>query len=454
MVNLRREIFREYDIRGIAGKDLTNESVELLGRGIGTLMRRAGKRRITLGRDCRPSSEPFRDALATGLIDTGVSVVDIGVVPTPLLYYSIHHLGSDGGVMITGSHNPPEYNGFKTCLGTESVYGVQIQQIYRWIEARDFASGRGEVSQVDVVTSYMQHIRDQIRLPRKARVAVDCGNGTACIIAPALIAEIGAEVKPLFCKLDGTFPNHHPDPTVEENMRDLQAAVRADKLELGIAFDGDADRIGVVDDTGRIVWGDMLMILYARDILRSRPCATFISEVKCSMNLYREIEKCGGRAIMWKTGHSLIKAKMKEEKAVLAGEMSGHMFFADRYFGYDDAIYAACRLLEIVAHSPVPISQMLSDVPQTVITPEIRVQCDDDRKFAVVDKVKSHFQTTHRVIDVDGARILFPHGWGLVRASNTQDVLVLRFEADSQAELDAIRSEVENQVQRAKATLF
>ncbi len=452
MAELRREIFREYDIRGIAGKDLTNDTVALLGRGIGTLVRRAGKSRITLGRDCRPSSDPFRDALAEGLTSAGISVIDIGMVPTPLLYYSIHHLASDGGVMITGSHNPPEYNGFKTCLGTDSVYGAQIQQIYQWIEARDLASGGGSISHCDVAPSYANHIRNQIRLPRKVRVAVDCGNGTACTLAPALLTSIGAEVIPLYCELDGTFPNHHPDPTVEANMRDLQEAVKSDNLDLGIAFDGDADRLGVVDDGGRIVWGDMLMVLFARDILRSKPGATFISEVKCSMNLYREIEKSGGRAIMWKTGHSLIKAKMKEEKAVLAGEMSGHMFFADRYFGYDDAIYAACRLLELVAKSPVPVSRMLADIPRTVVTPEIRIQCDDDKKFAVVERVKAHFQKDHRLIDVDGARILFDHGWGLVRASNTQDVLVLRFEADSQSALDSLRVEVEGQVARAKAS--
>ncbi len=451
MAAIRREIFREYDIRGIADSDLTGQSVDLLGRGIGTLMRRSGKGRITLGRDCRPSSEPFRDALAEGLTATGLSVIDIGMVPTPLLYYSIYHLASDGGVMITGSHNPPEYNGFKTCLGADAVYGRQIQQIYEWIKDGDFVSGRGAVSHHDVTQSYAGYIRDQIQLPRQVRVALDCGNGTGSILAPGLLSDIGAAVTPLYCELDGAFPNHHPDPTVEANMRDLQKAVLSEKLELGIAFDGDADRIGVVDDTGRIVWGDMLMVLFARDILRLMPGATFIAEVKCSMNLYREIERIGGRAIMWKTGHSLIKTKMKEEKAVLAGEMSGHMFFADRYFGYDDAIYAACRLLEIVANSPMPISRMLADVPRTVVTPEIRVQCDDERKFDVVESVKSHFQKSRRIIGVDGARILFDHGWGLVRASNTQDVLVLRFEADSQSALDAIRAEVEEQVAWAKA---
>jgi len=262
---------------------------------------------------------------------------------------------------------------------------------------------------------------------------------------------LGCKLTKLYCEMDGTFPNHHPDPTVVENLADLQSAVKSSKLELGIAFDGDADRIGVVADDGRIVWGDVLLALYARDILKTNPGATFIAEVKCSMNLFRDIEKHGGRAVMWKTGHSLIKAKMKEEKAVLAGEMSGHMFFADRYFGYDDAIYAACRLLELLSQSSASLSDMLSDIPPTFVTPEIRVQCDDEKKFEVVEKVKAHFQRDHQVIDVDGARILFPNGWGLVRASNTQDVLVMRFEADTQANLDLIRSQVEDLVHRAKS---
>jgi phosphomannomutase/phosphoglucomutase len=294
---------------------------------------------------------------------------------------------------------------------------------------------------------------NQIRLPRKVRVALDCGNGTASLIAPDLISTIGAEVTELYCEMDGTFPNHHPDPTVVENLTDLQSLVRKEKLEVGIAFDGDADRIGVIADNGKIIWGDLLLALYAREILERRPGATFISEVKCSMNLFQDIEKHGGRAIMWKTGHSLIKAKMKEERAVLAGEMSGHMFFADRYFGYDDAIYAACRLLELLANSPVSLSEMLADIPPTCVTPEIRVQCDDEKKFQVVEKIKSEFSRQYKVIDVDGARILFPNGWGLVRASNTQDVLVMRFEADTQTGLESIRALVEERVQHAKSSL-
>ena len=449
---MRREIFREYDIRGIAGKDLTQETVEQLGLGIGTMMRRLGRERITLGRDCRPSSEGFRDAIMAGMTATGLSVTDIGIVPTPLLYYSIYQLETDGGVMITGSHNPPEYNGFKVCVGHDSVYGEQIQEIYGIIESGDFARGNGRSSTADVIPPYRQYVLDQIRMPRRVRLAMDCGNGTGSLLAPDIVSALGCELTRLYCDMDGTFPNHHPDPTVVENLADLRNAVRTGGLEVGIAFDGDADRIGIIADNGSILWGDMLLVLYAREILKHRPGATFISEVKCSMNLFRDIEKHGGRAIMWKTGHSLIKAKMKQEKAVLAGEMSGHMFFADRYFGYDDAIYAACRLLELLANSPLPISQMLSDIPPAFVTPEIRVQCDEDKKFEVVEKVKAAFRQKHEVIDVDGARILFPSGWGLVRASNTQDVLVMRFEADSQEALNAIRAEVEESVRRAKST--
>jgi phosphomannomutase / phosphoglucomutase len=448
---VRKEIFREYDIRGIAGKDLTAETVELLGLGIGTMMRRTGRRKITVGRDCRPSSDGFRDALVAGLTATGISVVDLGVVPTPLLYYSIVQLESEGGVMITGSHNPPEYNGFKTCLGTDSVYGEAIQGIYTLIQSQDFERGDGSVSTADVMTPYRKYVLGQIRIPRPVRVALDCGNGTACLMAPDLIAALGCDVTKLYCEMDGNFPNHHPDPTVVENLADLQRAVTSSNLELGIAFDGDADRIGVISNDGRILWGDMLLALYAREILKRKPGATFIAEVKCSMHLFRDIEKHGGRAIMWKTGHSLIKAKMKQEKAVLAGEMSGHMFFADRYLGYDDAIYAACRILELVSNSPVSLSQMLSDIPPSFVTPEIRLQCDDEKKFGVVEKVKAYFRGKQDVIDVDGARILFPKGWGLVRASNTQDVLVMRFEAETQADLEYIRAQVEAQVQKAKA---
>jgi len=445
---LRQEIFREYDIRGIADLDLTPESVEDIGRGIGTMMRRAGREVISVGRDCRLSSDYIRDALIRGINETGVSVIDIGLVPTPLLYYSLFVLEVGGGVMITGSHNPAEYNGFKTCLGKNAIHGEQIQRLYKVIEARDFSKGTGDVTEEDVITPYKEYVLGQIKLPRTVRAAMDCGNGTAGVLAPDLLSSLGCELSQIYCEVDGRFPNHHPDPTVVENLVDLQQLVGKEQLEFGISFDGDGDRIGVIDDRGAIIWGDMLMILFAREILKGNPGATFVSEVKCSMNMYNEIERLGGRAIMWKTGHSLIKAKMKEENAALAGEMSGHIFFADRYFGYDDAIYTACRLAEVIANSPKTLSQLLSDLPPKFVTPEIRVQCDETIKFEVVESVKAHFQQEYQVIDVDGARILFPEGWGLVRASNTQDVLVLRFEANSEAGLDRIRSQVEERVNR------
>ena len=440
---MRREIFREYDIRGIANKDLTAETVEMLGRGIGTWLLRKDCACIALGRDCRLSSEPFRNAILKGLTATGMAVTDVGCVPTPLLYYAVHELKQAGGVMITGSHNPAEYNGFKICLGHGSVHGGQIQEIADLIEANDFENGAGGVSFADVTTSYKKYIQSLFKLPRRVRAAMDCGNGTACLLAPDIAESLGCDITRLYCDMDGNFPNHHPDPTIVENLADLRKTVTSNRLEIGISFDGDADRIGVVADDGRIIWGDVLLAIYAREILKRKPGATFIAEVKCSMNLYNDIEKHGGRPIMWKTGHSLIKAKMREEKAELAGEMSGHMFFSDRYLGYDDAIYAACRILELLAESPVPLSEIINSFPSTFVTPEIRMQCDDDKKFRVVEKVKEYFQKDHNVIDVDGVRVLFPDGWGLVRASNTQDVLVMRFEANTQARLDEIRAIVE-----------
>ena len=450
---MRREIFREYDIRGIADKDLTAETVELLGSGIGTWLLRKGCSNIALGRDCRLSSEPFRNAILKGLTATGMAVTDVGCVPTPLLYYAIHELKKAGGVMITGSHNPADYNGFKVCLGHGSVYGAQIQEIADVIEANDFEKGSGNVSSADVMPAYKKYVLSIIRPSRRVRIAMDCGNGTACLLAPEIAETLGCDVTRLYCDMDGHFPNHHPDPTIVENLADLRKTVTSNGLEIGISFDGDADRIGVVADDGRIIWGDTLLAIYAREILKRKPGATFIAEVKCSMNLYKDIETHGGHPIMWRTGHSLIKAKMKEEKAELAGEMSGHMFFADRYLGYDDAIYAACRIIELLADSPIPLSGILDSFPKTFVTPEIRLQCDDDKKFIVVEKVKEYFKKDCKVIDVDGARVVFPDGWGLIRASNTQDVLVMRFEADTEARLDEIRALVEKKAAEVKNTL-
>ena len=440
---MNSEMFREYDIRGIAGEDMNEEDVALIGRGIGTFLKQKGCRTLSVGRDCRLTSDAYAARLMEGLQDTGIDVVDIGVCPTPLLYFSIKHLEQDGGVMVTASHNPKEYNGFKVCHGLDSVHGEDLQKILRIIEQGRFAEGRGNRTTADVLTPYQDWVADNIHLPKGLRVGIDAGNGTAGVVAVPLIRRLGCEVHDIYCDMDGTFPNHPADPTVLSNMQDLIALVKEEKLDVGIGFDGDGDRIGVVDDQGNIVYGDKLMIIFAREILQRKPGATFISEVKCSQVMYDDIEKHGGRAIMWKTGHSLIKKKMKEEGAALAGEMSGHMFFADRYFGFDDATYAACRLLEILSTTGQTIPQLLADVPETFTTPEIRVDCPDHLKFDVVRRVADFFRKDYRIIDIDGVRVLFDDGWGLVRASNTQPALVLRFEASTPERLEEIRKLVE-----------
>ncbi len=436
-------IFREYDIRGIADLDFTDADVETLGRAVGTFLVRGGCRRLTVGRDCRLSSDRYGERLIAGLRATGADVTDIGVCPTPLLYFSIAHLEQDGGVMITASHNPGAYNGFKICRGLDSVHGEELQQIRALIEAGDFCTGAGSLTTVDLAPAYTAFLTANLRLSRPLRIAVDAGNGTAGPLAVSILSALGCEVVPLYCEMDGRFPNHPADPTVAANLADLIRAVVDRSLDLGIGFDGDGDRIGVVDEKGRIIYGDRLMILFAREILARKPGATFISEVKCSQTMYNDIETHGGRAVMWKTGHALIKKKMKEEKAELAGEMSGHMFFADRYLGFDDAIYAAGRLLEILAATGRRITELLADVPETVNTPEIRVECPDHIKFAVVEEVTAALRRDHPVIDIDGVRVLFEDGWGLVRASNTQPALVLRFEALTESRLEEIRDVVE-----------
>lgn len=442
-------IFREYDIRGIAGKDMTEEDVYTLGRAIGTYLKRRGAVRISVGRDCRLSSDAYAARIQDALAATGCRVTDIGICPTPLLYFSIPQLKQDGGLMVTASHNPAEYNGFKICIGSDSVHGEDIQKIRAMAESGEVATGEGTCTQTDILSEYIDHVASGISLRKPLRIGIDAGNGTAGVVALPLLRRLGVEVHALYCEMDGTFPNHEADPTVLKNMNDLIDLVKRERLDVGIGFDGDGDRIGVVDETGRIVFGDRLMILYAREILGRKPGATFISEVKCSQVLYDEIERLGGKAVMWKTGHSLIKKKMKETGAELAGEMSGHMFFADRYFGYDDALYAACRLLEILSGTDRSLSELLSDLPQTYNTPEIRVECADHLKFDVVRRLCDEFRQHYPVIDIDGARVLFEGGWGLVRASNTQPALVLRFEADSERRLAEIRDIVEGRLREA-----
>ncbi len=443
------KIFREYDIRGVEGEDLTPQNVRELGLAIGTYYHQKGVKRITLARDCRLSSAPFREALLEGLLETGLEVTDIGMTPTPLLYFSIVKLGMDGGVMITASHNPPEFNGFKICVGKDAIYGPEIQRIREIAEGGNYAKGKGRLSEYDIFEDYRRFILQDIKVRRSLKVVIDAGNGTAGVVALPIMRELGCEVHGLYCEPDGRFPNHHPDPTVEENLKDLIQKVRQLGADLGIGYDGDGDRIGVVDEEGRIIWGDKLMLIFARDILSRRKGGIFIAEVKCSQVLFDEIERLGGKAIMWKTGHSLIKDKMRKEGALLAGEMSGHMFFADRYFGFDDAIYASARLLEVLGKTSERLSGLLRGIPPTYATPEIRVDCPDEVKFEVVERFKEKVKGKYDFVDIDGIRLKFADGWGLVRASNTQPVLVLRFEAQSPQRLKEIRSLVEGLLKEA-----
>jgi phosphomannomutase/phosphoglucomutase len=448
---LKPTIFREYDIRGIADSELLSPDIELLGRGLGTyLKRRSGGSQINVGRDCRLSSARLRDALVKGLLDAGCDVADIGVAPTPVLYYSAHHWKADGAIMITGSHNPPEYNGFKSVCGSDTLHGEAIQQVRRLIDAQDFERGSGQLASIDAVTPYVDEIAAQFHFDRRIKIVADAGNGTAGPVIHRIFQKVDVDATELFFEMDGHFPNHHPDPTVPANLSALIEKVKETGAELGIAFDGDSDRIGAVDERGEVVYGDLLLLIYAREVLTRKPGATFIGEVKCSQVMYDQLNQLGGNAIMFKTGHSLIKAKMKEEHAELAGEMSGHMFFSDRYHGYDDALYAACRLIEIVAKSGRPLSAQLEGVPHMVSTPEIRIDCPDDLKFAVVERVAEHFKKIRKTVDIDGVRVIFPEGWGLLRASNTQPVLVMRFEAATSALLKQYQNEVEQALEEAK----
>jgi len=442
-------VFREYDIRGVVEKDFPEDFVVNLGKALGTYYRRNNASKISLGRDCRLSSPSLRDWLLEGLMSAGCEVIDTGLGPTPLLYFSLFHFSVEGGVMITGSHNPPDNNGFKLCLGKSTIYGEEIQKIREIMEKEDFMEGSGSVAEIDIKDAYKEEVLKRIKPgKKKLRVVVDSGNGTGGILGPAIYRAMGMEVIELYCEPDGTFPNHHPDPTEDKNMKDIIDKVKETGADVGIAFDGDTDRIGAVNERGEIIRGDQLMILFSREILKEEPGSTFIGEVKCSQTLYDDIEKHGGKGIMWKVGHSLIKKKLKEEGAALAGEMSGHIFFAHRYFGYDDAIYSGARVLEILSNTDETLSELLSDVPPTVNTPELRYPCPDELKVEVVKKVVAHFQKDYRVVDIDGARIIFPTGWGLVRSSNTQPVIVMRFEAESEEELYKIRETVEGVVNK------
>ena len=444
---MNQNIFREYDIRGIVGQDLTDETVAILGKAIGTFFQINGANRIAVGYDARESGTRFCDLLVKSFNETGCDALLIGRVPTPVLYHTVFTKAVDGGVMITGSHNPPEYNGFKICLGKSTLYGSQIQEIKEIVLTENFAKGSGTSKTLEVLADYETDILSKISLgSRKIKAVVDGGNGMGGVTGVPIYEKLGVELVKLFTEPDSEFPNHHPDPTVTENLQDAIKAVKETSADLAIAFDGDGDRIGIVDETGRIIWGDELMILLSREILKEKPNSTIIAEVKCSQNLFDDIEAHGGKAIMWKAGHSIIKAKMKETNAALAGEMSGHIFFADRFYGFDDATYAGARVLEILSKTDQTLSQLLGDLPETFSTPELRVPCADERKFEIVQKIADEFAKTNKVITIDGARIIFENGWGLVRASNTQAILVMRFEADSEDGLNEIRNLVESRV--------
>lgn len=445
---LSREIFREYDIRGVAGQDLTSAVARLVARAYAAfLVEKKVFGAIAVGRDNRPSGVDLHGEIVAGLLESGLDVVDIGVVPTPVAYWAQHNLDVVGGIQITGSHNPPEFNGFKLGLQTRSIYGADIQHIYSIAATGSFPQGEraGTSRNEDVIDRYIDDVVGRVgQITADLKVVADAGNGAGALVAPKLFERLGVAARCLFCESDGTFPNHHPDPTVPDNLRDLISAVAENKADVGIAFDGDADRIGVIDNTGEIIWGDHLLIIYARDVIaRKGKGQPIIFDVKCSQALPEAIEKAGGKPVMWKTGHSLIEEKMHETGAPIAGEMSGHMFFAEGYYGFDDAMYGAARLLRIIADSGRSVHEMLADVPRFVSTPELRVACPDNLKFGIVEEAKKHFAASHDVIDVDGVRVLFGDGWGLIRASNTQPVLVMRFEARTQQDLDKIRSEME-----------
>ena len=451
--SINPQIFREYDIRGIVGKDLTPESVTKVGKAIGTYIRRGNGKNMVLGRDVRSSSVEFCNILSKALNSTGCNVTDIGMVPTPVLYFALHHFNADGGVMITGSHNPPEFNGFKISQGFHSLYGEKVQELKGLIEANDFEVGIGNTQQQPVLSEYMEKIFSVLEIPRKIKVVVDGGNGCFGIVGPDLLKKLGQTPIELFTEPDGTFPNHHPDPTVSENLTDLIEKVRLENAELGIGFDGDADRIGVVDEKGNILWGDQLLTIFARDILSRNPGATIVGEVKCSQNLYKDIKKHGGVPVMAAAGHSLIKNKMRETGALLAGEMSGHICFADNYYGFDDAIFAACRVLQIVAQSNTKVSEMLADLPETAYTPEIRIACPDDQKFKIVRELTEIFREKYEVIDIDGVRVNFENGWALIRASNTQPVIVLRLEAATKERLKELVAVIKKQTDKYKPVI-
>ena len=458
---INESIFREYDIRGITGKDLDANFAYQLGLTYSEWAHeKLGHDQLTIavGRDCRLTSDEYAESLMRGLTDAGINVIDVGTCPTPLTYFSVHHYQTNGAIMITGSHNPAEYNGFKIGIGKDTLHGPQIQELKHVMKAGKFTPRKkGNITKKEIIAHYVEYVANQIKPKRKLKVVLDAGNGTASTVAPDLFRKMGAEVIELYCELDGRFPNHHPDPTVPKNLATLVDTVKKSGADFGVGYDGDSDRIGAVDENGKIIFGDELMVIFSRSVLKGVPGATVISEVKSSNRLYNDIAKNGGNPLMWKTGHSLIKSKMKETKAALAGEMSGHIFFADRWFGFDDAIYSSARLYEILSDKLLTeegtISSILKDLKPVHNTPEIRIDCEEEKKFELIEEaskiLKAKTGSDAKITTIDGLRVDFSNGWGLIRASNTQPVIVMRFEAEGLEILNRIQKDFETALTQA-----
>lgn len=462
-------VFREYDIRGIVEEDLTENFVFLLGKAFGTYLRHVNfvAKQVSVGRDGRLSSESFTRNVIRGIISTGINVYNIGLCPTPLQYFSLYHLNLDGGIMVTGSHNPPEYNGFKVSIGKDTIFGEELQNLKKLLQSNKWYKGNheGKIIDFDIIKAYTDFMRERFsylsdKKYRRLKITIDAGNGTAGVVVPKILEEMGCDVICLYCEPDGRFPNHHPDPTVVEYIKDLIQKTKDERADIGVGYDGDADRIGIVDNEGDIIWGDQIMIILSRDILKRKPGSTIIGDVKCSQVMFDDIEKHRGSPVMWKTGHSLVKDKMRKEKALLAGEFSGHIFIADDYFGYDDAMYTTFRLIEIMKKTGRGIKELLSDIPKMCYTPEIRIECQEDQKKRLVESLvlrcKKYKESgkspipIKKIYDIDGARVVFEKGWGLVRSSNTQPVIVMRFEAEDAQSLEDYKKFMEDELKKAR----
>ncbi|MCM8804386.1 MAG: phosphomannomutase/phosphoglucomutase [Candidatus Omnitrophica bacterium] len=449
-MKINRKIFREYDIRAIYQEDLKGDLPYFLGLAFGSYINRKNLKNACVGGDNRLTTPEIKEKLIKGILQTGIDVIDIGIVPTPLLYFSVKFYKYCSGIMVTASHNPPEFNGFKMVVGDSSLYGEEIKKIADMIEKQDFERGEGKFEKKDVIDDYINFMIERFKFNKKLKVGIDTGNGTCGPLIEKLFKKLGIEFVGLYMESDPNFPNHLPDPVVPENLNDLIEIVKKYNLDCGLGFDGDGDRLGVIDDKGNILWGDQLLILYSREILKKNKGAKIIFDVKCSKSLEEEIEKSGGIPIIWKTGHSLIENKLHQEKAPIAGELSGHLYFADQYFGFDDAIYSSLRLLRILDSEDKKLSQLFEGVKKYYSTPEIRIEVGDEKKFEIVEKVKSFYENKYKINDIDGVKVYYPYGWALLRASNTQPVLVVRIEAETENELEIIKEEFMNVIEKFK----